>query len=121
MRRSSDPARPTGAHIFAAEYFAEEVRREIYERYGEKKLYEGGLSVREAEAMSQRGAAARKKPAGGEREKHSDTLALERRISDALGLAVVIDHKDDGGRLQIRYRTLEQLDDICLKLTRRQG
>jgi penicillin-binding protein 1A len=39
-------ARPTGAHIFAAEYFAEEVRREIYERFGEKKLYEGGLSVR---------------------------------------------------------------------------
>ncbi len=39
-------ARPTGAHIFAAEYFAEEVRREIFERYGEKKLYEGGLSVR---------------------------------------------------------------------------
>ncbi|BAT60869.1 penicillin-binding protein 1A [Variibacter gotjawalensis] len=38
--------RPTGAHIFAAEYFAEEVRREVYERFGEKKLYEGGLSVR---------------------------------------------------------------------------
>ena len=38
--------RPTGAHIFAAEYFAEEVRREIYEKYGEQKLYEGGLSVR---------------------------------------------------------------------------
>ncbi|HVY00662.1 MAG TPA: penicillin-binding protein 1A [Pseudorhodoplanes sp.] len=38
--------RPQGAHIFAAEYFAEEVRREIYEKYGEKKLYEGGLSIR---------------------------------------------------------------------------
>ena len=38
--------RPTGAHVFAAEYFAEEVRRAIYDRYGEKKLYEGGLSVR---------------------------------------------------------------------------
>ena len=38
--------RPTGAHVYEAEYFAEEVRREIYERYGEKKLYEGGLSVR---------------------------------------------------------------------------
>ncbi len=38
--------RPTGAHIFAAEYFAEEVRREINEKYGETKLYEGGLSVR---------------------------------------------------------------------------
>src|SRR4029453_10100099 len=38
--------RPTGAHIFAAEYFAEEVRRWIYENCGEKALYEGGLSVR---------------------------------------------------------------------------
>jgi penicillin-binding protein 1A len=38
--------KPTGARIFAAEYFAEEVRRELYDRYGEKKLYEGGLSVR---------------------------------------------------------------------------
>jgi len=39
-------ARPAGAHIFAGEYFAEEVRRELYEKFGEKKLYEGGLSVR---------------------------------------------------------------------------
>jgi len=38
--------RPTGAHVFAAEYFTEEVRRYIYDNYGEKKLYEGGLSVR---------------------------------------------------------------------------
>ena len=38
--------RSAGAHIFAGEYFAEEVRRDIFERYGEKKLYEGGLSVR---------------------------------------------------------------------------
>jgi penicillin-binding protein 1A len=39
-------ARNNGAHTFAGEYFAEEVRRDIFERYGEKKLYEGGLSVR---------------------------------------------------------------------------
>ena len=38
--------RPFGARIFAAEYFAEEVRREILARYGEKKLLEGGMSVR---------------------------------------------------------------------------
>jgi penicillin-binding protein 1A len=31
---------------FAAGFFAEEVRRELSERYGEQKLYEGGLSVR---------------------------------------------------------------------------
>src|SRR5258708_3897919 len=38
--------RSHAAHIFAGEYFAEEVRRDVFERYGEKKLYEGGLSVR---------------------------------------------------------------------------
>src|SRR6202163_1206080 len=38
--------RSNAGHIFAGEYFAEEVRRDIFERYGEKKLYEGGLSVR---------------------------------------------------------------------------
>jgi penicillin-binding protein 1A len=38
--------RPTGAHIFAAEYFAEEVRRYVNDNFTEKKLYEGGLSVR---------------------------------------------------------------------------
>ena len=38
--------RTAGAHVFAAEYFAEEVRRYINEKYSEKKLYEGGLSVR---------------------------------------------------------------------------
>jgi penicillin-binding protein 1A len=38
--------RSNGGHTFAGEYFAEEVRRDILERYGEKKLYEGGLSVR---------------------------------------------------------------------------
>ncbi|WP_031337827.1 transglycosylase domain-containing protein, partial [Rhodopseudomonas sp. B29] len=38
--------RGNGAHTFAGEYFAEEVRRDLLERYGEKKLYEGGLSVR---------------------------------------------------------------------------
>jgi len=39
-------SRTNAAHIFAGEYFAEEVRRDVFERYGEKKLYEGGLSVR---------------------------------------------------------------------------
>jgi penicillin-binding protein 1A len=39
-------SRSNVAHTFAGEYFAEEVRRDVFERYGEKKLYEGGLSVR---------------------------------------------------------------------------
>lgn len=38
--------RPFGAHIFAAEFFAEEVRRAMLSQYGENRLYEGGMSVR---------------------------------------------------------------------------
>jgi penicillin-binding protein 1A len=38
--------RPPDTHVFAAEYFAEDVRRYLLENYGQKKLYEGGLSVR---------------------------------------------------------------------------
>ena len=38
--------RPRGAHIASADYFAEEVRRWIDEKFGEEKLYSGGLSVR---------------------------------------------------------------------------
>ncbi|MHB1109464.1 MAG: ParB/RepB/Spo0J family partition protein, partial [Devosia sp.] len=82
-----------------------------------RRIVGGGLSVREAEALSQRGSAPRKRPVGGNREKDSDTAALEKRLSDTLGLAVSIDHLEEGGRIEIRYRTLEQLDVICLKLT----
>ncbi len=35
-----------GTYLFAGEYFTEEVRREIIDRYGVDALYEGGLSVR---------------------------------------------------------------------------
>jgi len=40
-----DP-RPFGAQLFAAESFAEEVRRELIALYGKDKLEKGGLSVR---------------------------------------------------------------------------
>jgi len=38
--------RPKGSYLFASEYFAEEVRRDIIKRFGENALYEGGLSIR---------------------------------------------------------------------------
>ena len=38
--------RVTTPSLFAADYFAEEVRRQLSAMYGEKTLYEGGLSVR---------------------------------------------------------------------------
>jgi membrane carboxypeptidase/penicillin-binding protein len=63
--------RPTGARIFAAEYFAEEVRRYVNDNYGEKKLYDqsarigfqpgrdpGGGIARERETGDMRGSRA---------------------------------------------------------------
>lgn len=38
--------RRRSSYLFASDYFAEDVRREIIDRYGESALYEGGLSVR---------------------------------------------------------------------------
>ena len=82
-----------------------------------RRIVSGGLSVREAEALSQeRPSAARKKAAPA--VKDADTQALEKRLSDVLGLHVAIDHKEQGGRVEIRYRTLDQLDAVCAKLVR---
>ncbi|MBW9053245.1 penicillin-binding protein 1A [Rhizobium mesosinicum] len=39
-------ARNSGPSLFASDYFAEAVRRQLIDQYGEKSLYEGGLSVR---------------------------------------------------------------------------
>lgn len=38
--------RQQGSYLEATEYFSEEVRRQIVDRYGENTLYEGGLSIR---------------------------------------------------------------------------
>lgn len=82
-----------------------------------RQIVERGLSVREAEALSQqREPPPRPKPRE-DAGRDADTVALERRLSDALGLSVSLSHSERGGRLEIRYRTLEQLDGICSKLT----
>ena len=82
-----------------------------------RKIVEAGLNVRDVEALGQ--SAARKKTAGGGGKKPSkdaDTRALEKSLSDRIGLAVAIDHKGSGGQVTVAYRTLEQLDDICRRL-----
>ena len=57
----------------------------------------------------------------GAEEKDVDTEALEADLSRALGLDVDIRHKSSGGELRIKYRDLEQLDDLCRKLTARRA
>ncbi|MVS99194.1 ParB/RepB/Spo0J family partition protein [Devosia marina] len=84
-----------------------------------RQIVEKGLSVREAEALSQQRDLPKRKPATEPTQRDADTLALERRLADALGLSVALNHTERGGKVEIRYKTLEQLDDICLRLTGR--
>jgi ParB family transcriptional regulator, chromosome partitioning protein len=77
-----------------------------------------GLNVRQVENWArtsgrQAGTARRTARSG----KDADTEALEKRLSDALGLQVTVDHRaNGGGMVQIRYRTLEQLDEVVRRL-----
>ena len=58
----------------------------------------------------------RKARGGTPPAKDADTRALERRLSDALGLDVSIDQRGEGGTLHIKYRDLDQLDAVLRKL-----
>ncbi len=80
-----------------------------------RRIVEAGLSVRDVEAIGE--GEGRKKGSGGKkRAKDADTRALEKTLSDRLGLAVVIDHRGNGGKVTVSYKTLEQLDDVCRRL-----
>ncbi|MDO3435925.1 ParB/RepB/Spo0J family partition protein [Rhizobium sp. CBN3] len=81
-----------------------------------------GMSVRDAEKLAQNNIKAQsepQQPALRGDQKDSDTLALERTLSDALGLEVSINHKNGGGQIKISYKSLEQLEEICRLLERR--
>ena len=82
-----------------------------------RQIVDKGLSVREAEALSQQREAPVRKVVTDEPARDADTVALERRLSDVLGLSVSLNHSERGGKVEIRYKTLEQLDALCLKLT----
>ena len=80
------------------------------------------LNVREVEAIARaRAEKSGKKPKGrprGSTAKNADVLAFEKRVSDATGLVVTIDHRDNRGTLTIRYKNLDQLDDLVQRLVR---
>jgi ParB family chromosome partitioning protein len=48
--------------------------------------------------------------------KDADTAAVEKRLSDALGLLIDIDHRGKGGVLRIKYRNVDQLDEVIRRL-----
>jgi len=78
-----------------------------------------GLNVRQVEALVADEPHRTAKPPRAAKKKDPNTVALERQVTDALGLAVTIDHGDKGGSVKIAYRDLDQLDEITRRLTRR--
>ena len=86
------------------------------------RIVEQGLNVRQAEALAHEEGVPERKPSkariassGG---KDPDTIDLERRVSDALGLKVTVNHRDPGGSVQIAYRNLDQLDEVVKRLAK---
>ena len=81
-----------------------------------------GLNVRQVEAIARETGG--KGPTNGrksrlEASKNPNLVALEKRISDALGLVVSIDDRERGGVLTIRYRNLDQLDEVLRRLEKK--
>lgn len=92
-----------------------------------KEIATKKLSVREAEALARKASTGSSEPrksgssgASARGEKDADTLALERNISEQLGLKVEVNHMgDEGGEVTVTYKSLEQLDEICRRLAGR--
>ena len=85
-----------------------------------KRIVEEGLNVRQTEALAHEEGVPERGPQKARgatpSAKDSDTIALEKRVSDVLGLKVSVDHRDPGGTVQIKYKDLDQLDEILRRL-----
>jgi ParB family chromosome partitioning protein len=86
-----------------------------------KEIVHQGLSVRAAERLAagksdSQSAAKNTRTVSPAIEKDADTRALEKTISDTLGLSVSITHKGESGKLEVSYKSLEQLDEVARRL-----
>lgn len=85
-----------------------------------KRIVKEGLSVRATEALVKKYASGdMDKPKKAKPAKDADTAALEGDLSANLGMKVSIDHKAGGesGQITIKYKDMEQLDELCRILT----
>ncbi|MCK0141358.1 ParB/RepB/Spo0J family partition protein [Aliiroseovarius sp. F20344] len=84
-----------------------------------REIISKGLSVRAAEKLAKGPSLSKPRQTNPKSEKDADTKALESDLSAATGMKVQIDHKAGGeaGTVTIRYQSLDQLDDICGKLS----
>ena len=78
-----------------------------------------GLSVRQTEGLVKSHVVKKQIPLP-ETTKDADTKALEGDLCAALKMEVSISHKPNqaSGEIKIRYKNLEQLDDLCRHLTK---
>jgi len=86
-----------------------------------QEIVERGMNVREIEALAQELNGAKETGRTPRKAKASpaldaDTAALQRRLSDALGLQVVLKHDGEAGEVRISYSSLDQLDEVCRRL-----
>ena len=83
-----------------------------------RKIIRGGLSVRAAERLTRESKSPRQ-GADAKPQKDADTLLIEQELAAALGMGVSINHAPggQGGSLTIRYKSLEQLDDLLRALS----
>lgn len=86
-------------------------------------VVERGLNVREVEALVQaRDKGVNARPPRKRREKDADTKAVERELSDALGLRVEVKTgAGETGTLAIKYGNFDQLDYVRQRLLNFQG
>jgi ParB family chromosome partitioning protein len=84
-----------------------------------RRIVEKGLTVRDVERLAKDHAlnARPSKSAAARPAKDADTRAIEKTLSDALGMRVELRSEGESGELRIRYESLEQLDSICRLLT----
>jgi ParB family chromosome partitioning protein len=80
------------------------------------EIIKGDLNVRQAEQQKAKPPKASKK-AKKPTFKDADTKALEQSVSNILGMEVQIHHQGEKGSVEIRYLSLEQLDEIMRRLS----
>lgn len=81
-----------------------------------RRIVKQGLNVRQTERLVKQAKTA-SRATTTKSHKDPDTVALEKDLSDLLGLRVAVNFRGDGGELVIYYKTLEQLDDVLHKLS----
>jgi ParB family chromosome partitioning protein len=83
-----------------------------------KDIVAKGLSVRQAEQRAKQAKLGPKELVlTSERKVDADLAALERQLSDMLGVKVQVVHKGQGGTVTLAYSSLDQLDMICQRLS----